>query len=138
MPLKKANTGLLERPRKICIVENDQKIFDQVACVFLNADYSVTPAKKGTTAIEKMMKDVPDVALVQLGLPDIAGDIVIFRLSQMARTKDVKFVLYTSRDMKHEKPVMERIRVKTGIFTFVEYDKIEDLLGQVNELFKEK
>lgn len=133
--LLKANTGLLERPRKICIVENDQKVFDQVSGIFLNADYTVTPARNGATAIEKMMKDVPDVALVQLGLQDIAGDIVIFRLSQMARTKDVKFVLYTSRDMKHDKQVMERIGVKTGIFTFVEYNVLEELLGRVNQLF---
>ena len=131
----KANTGLLERPRKICIVENDQKIFDKVSSIFLNADYTVIPARSGATAIERMVKDVPDVALVQLGLTDIAGDIIIFRLSQMARTMGAKFVLYTSRDTKHEKQVMERIGGKTGIFTFVEYDALEDLLARVNKLF---
>ena len=131
----KANSGLLERPRKVCIVENDRKIFDQVTGMFLNADYTVVPAKSGTAGIEKMMKDVPDVALVQLGLTDMSGDIVIFRLNQMARTKDVKFVLYTSSDVKHNHQVMERISMKTGIFTFVEYSVLEDLLGQVNRLF---
>ncbi len=133
-PLK-ANIGLLERPRRICIVEPGQELFDQIAGMFLKADYTVVPAKTGASAIEKMVKDTPDVAVVQLGMADIAGDVVIFRLSQMARTKDIKFILYTSRDVKHDRQVMERIKAKTGIFTFVEYETLDDLLMQVNRLF---
>jgi DNA-binding response OmpR family regulator len=127
--------GLLDRPRKICIVENNQEIFNQVSGIFLNADYTVTPAQSGAAAIEKMVKDVPDVALVQLGLSDIPGDVVILRLAQMARTMEVKFVLYTHRDVKHDRQVMDRIATKTGIFTFVEYKELDDLLDKVNQLF---
>jgi DNA-binding response OmpR family regulator len=133
-PLR-SRTGLLEGPRKICIVENDQKILDQVSGIFLNADYTVTPAKSGAAAIEKMMKDVPDAALVQLGLTDIPGDIVIYRLSQMARTMETKFILYTSHAVEHDRQVMERISTKTGILTFVEYKALEDLLDRVNQVF---
>ena len=101
----------------------------------MNADYTVMPAKSGAAAIEKMIKDVPDVAIVQLGLTDIAGDIVIFRLSQMAATMGIKFILYTSRDAKHDRQVMERIAIKTGIITLVEYKELEDLLAKVDQLF---
>jgi len=131
----KASKGLPERPCRICIVENNQKIFDQVSGIFLNADYTVIPAKSGAAGIEKMMEEVPDAALVQLGLEDIAGDIIIYRLSQMAKTMDVKFLLYTSRDFTHDRQVMERISIKTGVFTFVEYTVLEDLLVRVKQLF---
>ena len=133
----KENTGILGSSRKICIVENDQKIFDQLSGLFLNADYTVIPARTGAEAIGKIMKDVPDVAIVQLGLPDIAGDIVILRLSQMAETMGIKIFLYTSNDVKHNRKVMERIATKTGIFTFVEYNALKDLLDQVNRFFLE-
>jgi len=132
----KANTSIPDRPRKICIVESNQPVFDQVSSLFLNADYTVIPAKSGAEAIEKMMKDVPDVAIVQLGLTDIAGDTVIYRLSQMAMTMAVKFILYTSSDVKRNRQVMERISSKTGIFTFVEYKKPQDLLEQVKLFFR--
>ena len=125
------------KPRKVCIVENNPAIFNQVSGIFLNADFTVIPAKTGAQGIEKMMKDVPDVAVVQLGLSDIAGDVAIYRLSQMAKTMDVKFILYTSREIKHDRQVMDRIATKTGIFTFVEYKELKDLLDQVNQLFKE-
>ena len=116
--------GLKAGPRKICIVENDEKIFDKLCTQFLSADYTVIPAKSGAGAVEKMMKDVPDVALVHLGLTDIPGDILILRLSQMPKTMDIKFVLYTSKTAQHDRQVMERISTKTGIWTFVEYNNI--------------
>jgi DNA-binding response OmpR family regulator len=128
-----AKSGLLSDVRKICIVDNDQEIFDQLGTLFLNADYMVMPARSGTVAVEKMMKDVPDVALVHLGLTDIPGDLVIYRLSQMSKTMDVKFVLYTSKTAEHDVQVMERIRAKTGILTFVEYSHLEDVLNAVNK-----
>jgi DNA-binding response OmpR family regulator len=134
---KSAGVGLLGRPRKVCVVENNQNIFDQVSSIFLNADYTVIPARNGALGIEKMLGDVPDAAIVQLGLADIAGDIVIYRLSQMAKTMGVKFFLYTPRDLKHDEKVMERIGAKTGILTFVEYNTLEDLLAKVNQAFFE-
>ncbi|MBI4309554.1 MAG: response regulator, partial [Candidatus Omnitrophica bacterium] len=105
----KLPAGFSARPRKICVAEHDQNVFNQLTGLFLNAEYSVVPARNGAMAIEKMMKDVPDAALVQLGLPDIPGDTVIFRLSQMAKTMEVKFVLYTPRTVEHDYEVMERI-----------------------------
>lgn len=122
------------RTRKICIVDEDKTTFDQLCGLFLNADYTVIPAKNGAMAIEKMMKEVPDVALVHLGLTDIPGDIVIFRLSQMSKTMEVKFILYSSKTAQHDHQVMERISTKTGILTFVEYNQLDELVSTVADL----
>jgi hypothetical protein len=86
-------------------------------------------------AIERMVKDVPDVAIVHLGLADIAGDLVILRLSQMARTMEVKFILYTFRGRERNREVMERISQKKGIWTFVEYEDPGELLNAANKMF---
>jgi DNA-binding response OmpR family regulator len=127
-------SGLSSSGRKICIVDNNQETFDQLCKQFLDADYMVIPARSGAVAVEKMMKDVPDVALVHLGLTDIPGDLVIYRLSQMSKTMDVKFVLYTSKTAEHDRQVMERISAKTGILTFVEYHQLEEILNAVNKV----
>jgi len=126
-----AKGGFARGPRKVCIVDNDQKTFDQLSKIFLNANYTVMPARSGAVAVEKMMQDVPDVALVHLGLTDIPGDLVILKLSQMSKTMDVKFVLYTHKTAEHDRQVMERIKAKTGIMTFVEYNNLEELLDSV-------
>jgi len=121
---------------KVCVVDHDQESFDGLGHLFLNANYTVVPARSGTMGIEHMMKDVPDIAVVNLGLADIPGDIVIYRLSKMSKTMDVKFVLYTSHDAEHDEKVMKRISLKTGIWTFVEYDSFNDILNTANQILQ--
>ena len=55
------------------------------------------PAQNGTEGIERIANTVPDVALVKLGLVDIAGDMVILKLKMMAKTEDVKCILYSDK-----------------------------------------
>jgi DNA-binding response OmpR family regulator len=121
--------------RRVCIVDDGKAFFNQISGIFLDADYTVIPARTGAMAIERMVKDVPDVALVHLGLADIAGDLVILRLSQMARTMEVKFILYTFRGRERNREVMERISQKKGIWTFVEYEDPQELLNAANRMF---
>ncbi len=120
------------RVRKICIVENDPEILKKLGGMFLDSDCTVIPAKTGAAAIERIMHDVPDVAVVQLGLKDISGDTVIFRLSQMCKTMEVKFVLYTSLEAEHDRQVIKRIGIKEGIVKFVEYTDLAEVLEAVN------
>jgi DNA-binding response OmpR family regulator len=126
--------GGLKSLRRVCLVEHDQGDFERLGGLLLNADYTLMPARSGTDALEKMMAEAPDAALVDLGLSDIPGDIVIYRLSQMPKTMDVKFLLYTSRTGKHDPQVMDRISAKTGIWTFVEYDRMEEVLDTLNTM----
>lgn len=116
---------------QLCIVDHNSKTLDQLSAMFPKANYIVNSAYSGAAAIETLMNEVPDVALVNLGLSDIAGDIVILRLSQISKTRGVKFILYTSHTEEHEPKVMERIREKTGIYTFVEYKDLKELLEAV-------
>ena len=133
-----SKSGLVASARKICIVDQDKTILAQLSGLFLEADYTLIPARSGAVAVEKMMQDVPDVALVHLGLTDIPGDILIFRLSQMSKTMEVKFVLYTSKSAQHDRKVMERISAKTGIWTFVEYNQLSELVSVVNKVIIDK
>ena len=124
--------GVSARIHKVCIVENDPRILDRLGGMFLNSGCTVIPAQTGALAIEKIMNDVPDVAVVQLGLKDISGDVVIFRLSQMCKTMDVKFILYTSLEAEHDRQVMKGIGTKEGIVTFVEYTELAEVLEAVD------
>ena len=92
--LKVTSSGTRE-PRKICIVENNPEALNKIGSLFLAAGYMVNPAQNGTEGIERIAATVPDIALVNLGLVDISGDLVILKLKMMAKTQDVKYILYT-------------------------------------------
>lgn len=133
--VKKA--GVPRDTRRVCIVDDNAELFVRLSQLFLDADCTVIPARSGAVAIERMVKDVPDVALVHLGLSDIAGDVVILRLSQMAKTMDVKFILYTFRGRERDRKVLERISEKKGIWTFIEYDDPADLILAAKEMLRD-
>ena len=116
---------------KLCIVDHNLQTIDQLNGLFPKSNYIVSTAHSGAAALEGMMNNVPDIALVNLGLADIAGDMVILSLSQMSKTRGIKFILYTSHTEEHEPKVMERISEKTGIYIFVEYKQLKELLEVV-------
>ncbi len=119
--------------RKICIVEKDPETLNKIGSAFLAADYTVIPAQNGMEGIERIIQAVPDIALVELGLLDISGDLVILRLKLMDETKDVKYILYTEKNAE-KSAVTKRIGEKEGIDRFIESTNPQELLEAVNEL----
>ena len=126
-----------ELPRRVCIAENDQDAFNKISLAFLNAGYDVSPARSGIEAVERISAIVPDVALIKLGLADIAGDVLILKLKRMAKTQCVKYVLYTMKNTERI-VVTEQIRQKEGVDRFVAFENPENLVNAVADLLKKK
>ena len=138
---KGANAGIKIGPRGVrgsyhlFIIDNDLEALNKLSPVFQNAGFTVNVAQNGTDGIERIAAGVPDIVLVNLGLQDISGDLVILKLKMMAKTQDVKFILYS--DMIAEKNIVnEKIGEKKGIERFVKFTNPQDLLRVVNEVIK--
>jgi DNA-binding response OmpR family regulator len=115
---------------KLCIIEDDAETLNRVSAVFLDAGYIVNPARNGTQGIERVANTVPDVALIKLGLADIPGDVVILKLKMMAKTQNVKCILYTERSAE-KTAIAQRIGSKSSVDRFIEFITPQDLLGAV-------
>jgi DNA-binding response OmpR family regulator len=59
--------------RRVIIVDDDQRAADKILAEFTKAGIKAELAGNGFQAIEKMMADPPDLALVKLGLSDLSG-----------------------------------------------------------------
>ena len=119
--------------KSVYLAENDLAEAGPIALALLDAGYRVACARSGTTALELLSIDPPVLALVKLGLSDLSGDLVAQRALHMAKTSDVKFLLYEKRDPRHLKPIRKHIGEKTGLLAFVEYDTPADLLRAVDD-----
>ena len=133
-PEKILPSGIRES-MKICVIENDTAMLNQIGSAFLCEGYVVNPARNGMEGIERIFNSAPDVALVKLGLPDISGDMVILKLKMMAKTQDVKYILYTDKSAE-KSTIAQKIGEKEGINRFVEFVNPQDLLRVVNEVLK--
>ncbi len=134
--VKKIKVSGVERAAKICIVESDPEALKKIGAAFLKVGYVVNSTPNGAEAIEYIYGNLPDVALIKLTTPDIAGDLVILQLKRMARTQFVKFVLYTE-EQAEKTVVIDRISKKAGIDCFVQYSNVQDLVIAANELLKQ-
>ncbi len=124
------------RARKVCIVENDKKVFNELAVAFLERGYIVNSAQSGASAIKRMTMDVPDIAIISLGLNDISGDVVIGKLNRIEKVQEVKFILYSTIILDLDKQVInQKLSEKEGVCNFVPSNSSPDLLVAADLLF---
>jgi len=132
---KKSSSGTMET-RKVCVIENDTAMLNQIGSTFLCEGYVVSPARNGMEGIERVFNSIPDVVLVKLNLVDISGDMVIMKLKTMAKTQDVKYILYTDKSAERTS-IAQKIGEKEGIDRFVEFTNPQDLLDAVKGVLNE-
>jgi len=121
--------------KNIMIVDNNASELKEIANIFLNVGCSVTTATKGKDGMEEIIESPPEVALIQLGLKDIPGDLAIFRLQRMAKTKKVHYFLYAKREQQ-DKSVLKNIGRKPGVRSMKDYVDPKDLLEEVNTVLQ--
>ncbi|MEA2029296.1 MAG: response regulator [Campylobacterota bacterium] len=69
----------------------------------LKSKYEVIAAKNGTKALELLQKnDLPDLILLDVGMPDIDGFEVCRRIKANPHTQDIPVIFLTILDQKHE------------------------------------
>lgn len=76
----------------IIIIDDDIAILRTFTRIFERKGYSVTVAEKGKEAIEKLSINCYDIALIDLGLPDMEG-MELFPLIQKTSPKTLKIIL---------------------------------------------
>ncbi len=84
----------------ILIVDDDKAILHVFSKIFQRNGYIVTVAEKGKEAIEKIKTSRYDVALIDLGLPDMEGD-KLCPLITDASPKTVKIILTGKTDLQN-------------------------------------
>ena len=87
-------------PLKILVVDDEPNILSTVTTLLRARGYEVATALTGQTAIEKAERDVPDLILLDLGLPDLDG-VDVCRV--VRETSSVPIVVLTARGAEGDK-----------------------------------
>jgi DNA-binding response OmpR family regulator len=125
--------------RSIAIVDNDKNDLSLISEAFKAAGYKTSTADSAVAGIESIMENPPDVAIIKLGLSDLSGDMIVFKLQQMAKTKSVPCVIYAPRSgQEYDRRVWSGISSKSGVKKLIEYDTPKDLIDAAVDIFKEE
>jgi PleD family two-component response regulator len=92
-----------KKGQKIFIVEDDLDLSEMLSAYFRVQGYDVSTASRGEDAVVAMSKDIPDVAVLDIRLPDIDGFEVCRRLRRARRTQNLPVIFLTEKRERDDK-----------------------------------
>lgn len=92
--------------KKILLVDDNEDVLEVLGKRLYNAGYQVIKAKSGREAIEKAKRELPNLIILDIFMPDIDGGDVAQSLKEDAAMKDIPVIfltcLYTKQEEKRE------------------------------------
>jgi DNA-binding response OmpR family regulator len=84
--------------KKILVAEDEAVQLTSVARRLKSAGYEVVGARDGASAISTARKELPDLVLLDLGLPAGDGFTVLKRLQMLIQTTTIPVIVASARD----------------------------------------
>jgi len=91
----------MSEKRVILVIEDEHSINNFICRALAASDYKAIPAASGREGLSLFFSHIPDLVLLDLGLPDIDGLEVLRQLSDLPR--DVPVIIISARDRESEK-----------------------------------
>lgn len=88
---------------RILVVEDDPDISNMLRIYFASQGYEVTVAGRGMEALEQTRKQLPNVIVLDIMLPDIDGYEVCAKLRTALRTSHVPIIFLTQKDERSDR-----------------------------------
>lgn len=86
--------------KKILVVDNDRLLLEFMTDLFEKQGHEVVTAKDGLSALETLKHFVPDVAFIDLVMPNIRGDRLCRIIRSMPHLKDVFMVILSATTLE--------------------------------------
>ncbi len=88
---------------KILIVEDDFDISNMLRIFFTGHDYQVDVAARGNDALEQCRKNLPDLVILDIMLPDMDGYEVCTQMRTTTRTSHIPIIFLTQKDERSDR-----------------------------------
>ncbi|HZY98227.1 MAG TPA: HAMP domain-containing protein [Candidatus Baltobacteraceae bacterium] len=88
--------------KNLLVVEDDITQLNALVNLIGSGEVAVTAVRTGAEALDAIAQQRFDCMVVDLGLPDIAGEELIKRMREMANGVKVPVIVYTGRDLTHQ------------------------------------
>ena len=88
---------------RILVVEDDFDISNMLRIYFQSQDYEVVVAPRGEDALEMCQRQLPDIIVLDIMLPDLDGYDVCRELRGNLRTSHIPIIFLTQKDERSDK-----------------------------------
>ncbi len=88
---------MTEQKKRVLIIEDEVDYLNIASQILEKEDFSVVTAVTGAEGLKELEKEVPDLVLLDIGLPDTSGLDILKRLRGEEKTSKIPVVLFTIR-----------------------------------------
>lgn len=83
--------------KKIAVIEDNNEMRENIAEILDLADYNVVTAANGKLGVELVKKELPDLIICDIMMPELDGYGVLYYLSKIPATSAIPFIFLTAK-----------------------------------------
>ncbi len=121
---------------KIMVVDDEPDVVDLVKLVLESDGFRVVTAYSGKEALDKIDREMPDLVLLDIMMPQMDGWEVYSRIRANPNTKDIPVAMLTAKSQSIDKMIGLHV-VKVDDYITKPFGRSE-LLERVKRILKEK
>ncbi len=119
--------------KKILVVDDEEDVQVCLGNILKRNNYKVIIAANGSNGLDLAKKELPDLIILDIMLPDIEGSDVASKLSEDPVTRNIPVIFLTAILRKREEEEM----MKTGKHYILAKPAMkEDILALINKILK--
>ena len=119
--------------KRLLLIEDEPNIIEAISFILSRDGWHVASHSSGTTAMERLRAEPPDVVILDVMLPNRSGYDVLNDIRADAAIKDVPVLMLTARGQKKDRELAEKLgasRFMTKPFSNGEIlDTVRELAG---------
>jgi two-component system, OmpR family, response regulator VicR len=92
-----------EKPKRILCIEDEPEMIELMRLILSRKGYDVTGASGGQDGLEKMRREMPDLVLLDLMMPDMGGWEVYQQMKADENLKEVPVIIVTAKAQSIDK-----------------------------------
>jgi len=117
--------------KKILIVDDEKDMLTLLGARLMKAGYSVIKADNGQEAIKLAKLEKPDLAILDIIMPDMGGEEIAMEMKNDPETKDIPVMFLTCLVTKKEESEMGR-QIGSNFFFAKPYEA-KELLNEIEK-----
>jgi DNA-binding response OmpR family regulator len=98
-------------PKSVLLIEDEPNIIEALGFILSRAGYQVVSHGDGTTALDAVARETPDMLILDLMLPGRGGLDILRDLRAAPSTMALPVMMLTARGQKHDRDQAESLGV---------------------------
>src|ERR1017187_8368209 len=83
--------------KKVLIVEDNKTVRENISEILELAEYQVLTAENGKVGVDVAIKELPDIIVCDIMMPELDGYGVLHMLSKNPKTSSIPFIFLTAK-----------------------------------------